>query len=131
MLNPFVKTVPTTQVSRSPIEVPLSHLVCRSCIRVQSSFLGNGDWRQTLNIFILSTLQRSVCLPLYKPTTVKETFNRSVPLTVAMHLPKLCHLILEKLFRAQDQIIINVDAYHTEKFLRGWIAEQKESGTQL
>ena len=62
---------------------------------------------------------------------MKETFNRRVPLPVAMHLPKLCHLILEELFRAQDQVIINVDTYHTEKFLRGWIAEQKESGTQL
>ena len=57
---------------------------------------------------------------------MKETFN-----PVAMHLPKLCHLILEKLFRAQDQVIINVDTYHTEKFLRGWIAKQKESGNNF
>ena len=54
MLNPFVKTVPTTQVSRSPIEVPLSHLV--SLVHLCSIVvpLEMWDWHQTLNIFILS-----------------------------------------------------------------------------
>ena len=43
-----------------------------------------------------------------------------------MHFPKLCHLILEELLRAQDQVIVDVDTYHTDKFLRGRIAEKKK-----
>ena len=48
-----------------------------------------------------------------------------MPLLVAMDLPKLCHLIQEGLLRAQEQVVVDEDTYHNDKFLRGWIKEQK------